>query len=132
MPLCPEACALLDRRVNYLTNPAKQSEIMDRSNSPTQHKHVVESRLKQGCLFWEIVDSNSITRAFSRVRNDLGLSYFNVHSLRHSFATYCLKDDVPVTTVKEFLGHTNIRTTMIYAKTDDELKAKDIKKVKAR
>ena len=110
----------------------KQLEIKDRSQSPTQHSGGVDSRLKQGYLFWEILDSNSITRAFSRVKSELGLDYFNVHSLRHSFATYCIKDDIRVTTVKEFLGHTNIKTTMIYAKTDDELKAKDIKKMKPR
>jgi integrase/recombinase XerD len=132
MPLCVEACDLLDRRVKYLTDPEKQFEIMDRSKSPTQPKQLIESRLKQGYLFWEIVDSHSITKAFARVRKALGLNYFNVHSLRHSFATYCLKDEVPVTTVKEFLGHKDIKTTMIYAKTDDELKAMDIKKVKPR
>ena len=92
----------------------------------------MESRLKQGYLFWEILNCEAITRAYGRVRNKLGLDYFNAHSLRHSFATYCLKDDVPVTTVKEFLGHANIRTTMIYAKTDDEIKARDIKKLKPR
>jgi len=133
MPLCPEACELLDRRVKYLADPVKQQELMDRSGcNNIQQSGVVESRLKQGYLFWEILDSNSITRAFSRVRIELGLDYFNVHALRHSFATYCLKDDIRVTTVKEFLGHTNIKTTMIYAKTDDELKAKDIKKHKPR
>jgi integrase/recombinase XerD len=54
------------------------------------------------------------------------------HMLRHSFATYCLKDEIPITTVKEFLGHRDIGTTMIYAKTDEEVKAKDIKKMRAR
>ena len=133
MPLCSEVCELLDRRVKYLADPVKQQEIMDRSGSNhIQQYAVVTSRLKQGYLFWEIIDSNSITRAFSRARNELGLKYFNAHSLRHSFATYCLKDNIRVTTVKEFLGHTNIKTTMIYAKTDDELKAKDIKKMKPR
>jgi integrase len=132
MPLCPEACEVLDRRVKYLTDDAKQFEIMDRSKSPKQNKPMIESRRKQGYLFWEIIDSHSITKAFARVREALDLDYFNVHSLRHSFATYCLKDDVPVTTVKEFLGHRDIKTTMIYAKTDDELKAVDMKKVRPR
>ena len=132
MPLCAEACELLDRRVKYLTDPGKQFEIMDRSKSPTQNILIIESRRKQGCLFWEITDSHSITKAFARARKALCLEYFNVHSLRHSFATYCLKDDVAVTNVKEFLGHKDIKTTMIYAKTDDELKAMDIKKHKPR
>ena len=132
MPLCAEACESLDRRVRYLTDLTKQFELMDRSKSPTQIKQLIESRLKQGYLFWEIMDSHSITSAFARARKALGLEYFNVHSLRHSFATYCLKDEVPVMTVKEFLGHSDIKTTMIYAKTDAELKAIDIKKHKPR
>ena len=132
MPLCLEACELLDRRVKYLTGPMKQGQIMVRSYSPTQHQPLVESRRRHGYLFREIQDSNSITRAFARVKRDLELDYLNVSSLRHSFVTYCLKDDVPITTVKEFLGHSNIKTTMIYAKTDDELKAQDIKKIKPR
>ncbi|MBC8184965.1 tyrosine-type recombinase/integrase [candidate division KSB1 bacterium] len=132
MPLCVEACELLDRRVKYLTDPVRQFELKDRSKSPTQQCGVIDSRLKQGYLFWEITDSHSITKAFARTRKALGLDYFNVHSLRHSFATYCLKDNIRITTVKEFLGHTDIKTTMIYAKTDDELKAEDIKKHKPR
>jgi site-specific recombinase XerD len=52
----------------------------------------------------------------------LGPGYFNVHSLRHSFATFCIKDRIPVTTVKEFLGHSNISVTIIYAKTDESVK----------
>ena len=132
MPLCVEACKLLDRRVKYLIDLSKQEQILARSSSPTQHRPRVDNRRRLGFLFWEILDSNSITRAFAKVRRDLALEYFNVHALRHSFATYCLKDEVPVTTVKEFLGHRNIKTTLIYAKTDDELKASDIKKVRAR
>jgi len=132
MPLCAEACELLNRRAMYLDDPDQQFEIMDRSKVPSQDPDIVISRLKQGFIFWEITDIHSITKAFGRARRALGLSYFNAHSLRHSFATYCLKDDIPITTVKEFLGHRDISTTMIYAKTDEEVKAKDIKKMKAR
>jgi integrase/recombinase XerD len=132
MPLCAEACQLLDRRVRYLVDAEKQFEIMDRSKIFSQDHALVQSRLKQGYIFWEITDIHSITKAFGRARRALKLPYFNAHSLRHSFATYCLKDDIPITTVKEFLGHRDIGTTMIYAKTDEEVKAKDIKKMKAR
>jgi integrase/recombinase XerD len=132
MPLCAEACQLLDRRVKYLDDAEKQFEIIDRSKVPSQDDALVQSRLKQGFIFWEITDIQSITKAFGRARRVLGIAYFNAHSLRHSFATYCLKDDIPITTVKEFLGHRDIGTTMIYAKTDDEVKARDIRKMKAR
>lgn len=38
------------------------------------------------------------------------------HIARHSFATLALSNDIPVENVARMLGHTDIRTTQIYAK----------------
>lgn len=38
----------------------------------------------------------------------------SMHCLRHTFATTCLTSGVPVTTVKDWLGHQNIEMTMVY------------------
>lgn len=45
------------------------------------------------------------------------------HNLRHSFAVYCLKQNVNLRSLQKILGHTDLTTTAVYL----DLVAKDIK-----
>ena len=38
------------------------------------------------------------------------------HAARHTFAVFALNNGVPIEVVSKMLGHTNIRTTQLYAK----------------
>lgn len=38
------------------------------------------------------------------------------HSLRHTFGTQMVSADIPIVAVKDWMGHADIQTTMIYAK----------------
>ncbi len=48
------------------------------------------------------------------------------HMLRHSKASHMLAAGINIVHIRDFLGHEDIETTMIYAKADIELKAKAI------
>ena len=44
------------------------------------------------------------------------------HCLRHTYACLQLSNGTDLYTVSKMLGHTNIRTTQIYSKVEDEKK----------
>jgi site-specific recombinase XerD len=46
------------------------------------------------------------------------LEEFKLHSLRHTFATNLVARGVDIYTVSRLLGHSDIKTTLIYAKSN--------------
>ena len=49
-----------------------------------------------------------------------GIAKRGVHMLRHSFGKHLVQQNVNLSTIKELMGHENIQTTMIYARSDEE------------
>lgn len=52
---------------------------------------------------------------------------YTPHSFRHSIAVHMLEAGIPLPVIKNFLGHSSIEVTMIYATVSDELKNKYLK-----
>lgn len=46
---------------------------------------------------------------------------YTPHSLRHSIAVHMLESGIPLPVIKNFLGHTSLESTMIYATVSEDL-----------
>ncbi len=53
----------------------------------------------------------------------------NIHSLRHSYATHLLEEGVDIYAVKEYLGHSNISSTLIYTHLTKKLARKQCRSI---
>lgn len=57
----------------------------------------------------------NVNKAWYRLLTDSGLGHLRWHDLRHTFASQLVIAGIPLNTVRELLGHKNIKTTLRYA-----------------
>ncbi|CAD0002414.1 MULTISPECIES: site-specific integrase [Flavobacterium] len=84
-----------------------------------------EPRLPAQLVFEDLPDPSWISRPLKKWVESAGIKKnITFHCFRHTFATLQLSSGTDIYTVSKMLGHTNIKTTQIYAKVIDEKKNK--------
>jgi integrase len=61
------------------------------------------------------LDGAALLRAFQRALERAGVRQVRFHDLRHTFGTRMAAAGVPMRTLQEWMGHRDLRTTLIYA-----------------
>jgi integrase len=74
-----------------------------------------------GPSMFSAIDMEIASRTFGKYVKRAKMTGFHLHSLRHTFATNLIAMGVDIYTVSRLLGHSDIRTTMIYAKSNTDL-----------
>ena len=61
------------------------------------------------------MSSSAVQMALRIIRKSSGVQKpFTVHTLRHSFATHLLEDGVSIRQVSRYLGHSELKSTLVY------------------
>ena len=118
------------RTVAVSCNTAKLvSEYINRQrrSAPKDHPLVVNQRKEK--LSRDGV--NYIIRKYIREirRTDESFPEVHAHGIRHSKAMHMLEAGINIVYIRDFLGHEDISTTMIYIRADNRLKTEAVNKL---
>lgn len=94
---------------------------------PRQILQKYEGKLKDGKLL-PVISNQKMNDYLSEIAALCGIDkHITFHTARHTFATeICITQGVPIESVSKMLGHTNIKTTQIYARVVDRKVSHDM------
>ncbi|MCR5696411.1 MAG: site-specific integrase [Marinilabiliaceae bacterium] len=116
-------------RLNFTQQKTKGVEYMPISKQAYQL--CGEPQGDDKLVFEDLPDPSWISRPLERWIKAAGITRrITFHCFRHTYATLQLAGGTDIYTVSKMLGHTNVRTTQIYAKVVDEKKEKAVDVIK--
>lgn len=115
-PLLPQTARLVSRFLK-----AEQRPVED--NHPLLQNRRGEQLTRQGARYLLRKYLCEAAKAMPRL-NRRGIS---LHTLRHTKAMHLLQSGVALVTIKDVLGHADVRSTEVYVQTDLEAKRKALK-----
>ena len=84
-------------------------------NSPHDGKNSYINQTTKG----RVMIRSELYTMIENLFRKLGIKKRGVHLLRHTFGKKMVQKNVNLSTIKELMGHENIQTTMIYARSDE-------------
>ncbi|MCE5331477.1 MAG: site-specific integrase [Bacteroidales bacterium] len=116
-------------RLNFTQQKTKGVEYMPISQQALEL--CGEPRKPEQLVFEDLPDPSWISRPLKKWLDKAGITKkITFHCFRHTFATLQLSNGTDIYTVSKMLGHTNVKTTQIYAKVVDEKKEKAANTIK--
>ena len=108
-------------RINFTQKKTKGVEYMPMSKQALQLCGEVGS--SNELVFKDLTNPAWISRPLKKWIASAGITKkITFHNFRHTFATLQLSSGTDIYTVSKMLGHTNVKTTQVYAKVVDEKK----------
>ena len=112
-------------RLNFTQQKTKGVEYMPISDQAYQL--CGEPRQPEQFVFEDLPDPSWISKPLERWIKSAGITRkITFHCFRHTYATLQLAGGTDIYTVSKMLGHTNVKTTQVYAKVVDEKKQKAV------
>jgi site-specific recombinase XerD len=116
-------------RLNFTQQKTKGVEYMPISEQA--YELCGEPGKPEQFVFEDLPDPSWISGPLKRWIKSAGITRnITFHCFRHTYATLQLAGGTDIYTVSKMLGHTNVKTTQIYAKVVDEKKQKATKAIK--
>jgi integrase len=93
-----------------------------------------KAHIEQTGMLLPVLSNQRMNSYLKEVGDICGITkVLTFHLARHSFATsIALTNGVPIETVSKMLGHTNLKTTQIYAKVVDTKISQDMERLKEK
>ncbi len=108
-------------RLNFTQQKTKEVEYMPINEQA--YKLCGTPKEPDRLVFEDLTDAAWISKPLQRWLNAAGITRkITFHCFRHTFATLQLANGTDIYTVSKMLGHTNVKTTQIYAKVVNEKK----------
>jgi len=99
----------------------------------TDENNLDSSKLNEQPLFFNSqgkkLTRQGITYILQKYTNNISADNISPHSLRHSKAIHMTEADINPIFIRDFLGHTDLKTTQIYSKTSVEMKRKALEQL---